>query len=78
MAGPKGQGNWSGGLPGAAAMSWEGDGVGLGSLVVSDLDSAPLMLPVKSCHSAWSRAWFPKGGASVSSQQRRGNNAESG
>lgn len=39
---PKGRGNGSGGMPGAAAMSWEGDGIGL---VFPSLDSAPLALP---------------------------------
>lgn len=43
------------GLPGAAVMSLERDGIGLGSLIVVDLDSAPLMLPVNG-HSTWSRA----------------------
>lgn len=52
---PQGRGNGSGGAAGAAAMSLEGNGIGLGSLIVVDLDSAPLTLPVKG-HSTWSRA----------------------
>lgn len=39
---PKGRGNGSGGMPGAAAMSWEGDGI---ESVFPSLDSAPLTLP---------------------------------
>lgn len=65
------------GPPGAAAISWEGDGIGLDSSVVVNLGSAPLTLPVKG-HSTWSGAWVPKDGAPVSYQQRTANTAESG